>query len=127
MTRGRFSPPSMKSCRGPPTWSASMTARPRCRTAPAAPGFFGPRSPRAGRIRRPCLGPRLRRAARSRLSAYDAALAVPLYQAGDVDARVWVRIREIEASVQLLRRWLAAMPEGPVRIVPPATEGDSEG
>ena len=52
---------------------------------------------------------------------------MPLYQASDVDARVWVRIREIEASVQLLRRWLAAMPEGPVRIVPPATEGDREG
>src|SRR5947207_1202113 len=39
----------MRSCRGSRTWFASTMARPRCRTAPAAPEFSHPRSPRAGR------------------------------------------------------------------------------
>jgi Ni,Fe-hydrogenase III large subunit len=40
---------------------------------------------------------------------------------GDVDARVRVRIAEVEASLALLKTWLAALPEGPVRVpVPPA-------
>jgi Ni,Fe-hydrogenase III large subunit len=48
---------------------------------------------------------------------------VPVFEAGDVDARVWVRIREVEASIGMLRAWLAALPEGPTRIeVPVAAE-----
>jgi Ni,Fe-hydrogenase III large subunit len=59
---------------------------------------------------------------------YDtAAPDVPLYRAGDVDARVWVRIREVEASAQLLRRWLAALPEGPIRTALPVPAGGREG
>jgi Ni,Fe-hydrogenase III large subunit len=48
---------------------------------------------------------------------------VPVFEAGDVDARVWVRIREVEASIGMLRAWLAALPDGPTRVeVPPAAE-----
>jgi Ni,Fe-hydrogenase III large subunit len=41
-------------------------------------------------------------------------LAVPVLEAGDVDARVWVRIREIESSCALLRAFLDDLPAGPV-------------
>ncbi len=44
------------------------------------------------------------------------AFDVPVLDGGDVDARVWVRIREVEASCGLLRAWLTALPEGPVRV-----------
>jgi len=40
--------------------------------------------------------------------------AVPVLKAGDVDARVWVRIREIEQSRALVEQLLADMPKGPV-------------
>ena len=42
----------------------------------------------------------------------DAAFAVPVFAKGDVDARVWVRIREIEQSIRLLKAWLADLPGG---------------
>jgi len=42
------------------------------------------------------------------------AFEVPSLEAGDVDARVWVRIHEVRASIKLLRAWLAALPEGPI-------------
>jgi len=44
---------------------------------------------------------------------------VPVFDAGDVDARVWVRIREVEASMRMLRTWLAALPQGPLRTEMP--------
>lgn len=40
--------------------------------------------------------------------------AVPVLTAGDVDARVWVRIREIEQSLALIEQILARMPTGPI-------------
>jgi Ni,Fe-hydrogenase III large subunit len=83
----------------------------------AAGGFVGRASGRAFDVRRDLAYP----------PYDDAAPDVPLYQAGDVDARVWVRIREVEASVRLLRRWLAALPEGPIRTALPAPEGGGEG
>jgi Ni,Fe-hydrogenase III large subunit len=60
--------------------------------------------------------------------AFDArrAIAYPPYdelefsllvlEEGDVNARVWIRIREIEQSVALIERILAGLPEGSVRI-----------
>ena len=45
----------------------------------------------------------------------DISFDPPVLTAGDVDARVLVRIREIEASMKMLRGWLAGLPEGPVR------------
>ncbi|MSP46888.1 MAG: hydrogenase expression protein HypE [Xanthobacteraceae bacterium] len=56
---------------------------------------------------------------------HDAAFAVPVFTAGDVDARVWVRIREIEQSMLLLRHWLANLPPGPARV--DLRDGSGEG
>jgi len=39
---------------------------------------------------------------------------VPVLQEGDVDARVWIRIREVEQSLALLRQILDRLPDGPV-------------
>jgi Ni,Fe-hydrogenase III large subunit len=44
----------------------------------------------------------------------EAALVVPVFDKGDVDARMAVRIHEIEASIALLRAWLVALPDGPI-------------
>jgi Ni,Fe-hydrogenase III large subunit len=45
---------------------------------------------------------------------YDAVrFEVPVRQEGDVNARVWIRIREIEQSLSILL--LEMMPQGPVR------------
>jgi Ni,Fe-hydrogenase III large subunit len=47
---------------------------------------------------------------------HDTPFEVPVLTAGDVNARVWVRIREIEQSIALLRRWLANLPSGASRV-----------
>src|ERR1700730_14511833 len=41
---------------------------------------------------------------------------VPVLDGGDVNARVWIRIREIEQSVGLIKQILAALPGGPLRV-----------
>jgi Ni,Fe-hydrogenase III large subunit len=56
-----------------------------------------------------------------------AAFDVPLFKAGDVDARVWVRIREVEQSLRLLKTWLASLPAGPIHAPLPAAHGPCEG
>ena len=56
-----------------------------------------------------------------------AVFDVPLLEAGDVDARIWVRIREVEQSLRLLKVWLADIPAGPVLAPLPATANPSEG
>ena len=45
---------------------------------------------------------------------------VPVLDAGDVDARVWIRIREVEQSLSLIEQIIAQLPDGPIRtaIVP---------
>ena len=40
--------------------------------------------------------------------------AVPVLTAGDVNARVWIRIREVEQSLKMIDRILAHLPDGPV-------------
>jgi Ni,Fe-hydrogenase III large subunit len=57
----------------------------------------------------------------------DSPPDVPSYTAGDVDARVWVRIREVEASLRLLRPWLAGLVEGPARAEMPTISEPREG
>ena len=42
---------------------------------------------------------------------------VPVLTAGDVNARVWVRIREIEQSLELIEQLLARLPDGPIATV----------
>jgi Ni,Fe-hydrogenase III large subunit len=39
---------------------------------------------------------------------------VPVLDAGDVNARVWIRIREVEQSLSLIEQCLDALPTGPV-------------
>jgi Ni,Fe-hydrogenase III large subunit len=47
---------------------------------------------------------------------YDAlSLEVPVLQTGDVNARVWIRIREVEQSLSLLDQILDRLPDGPAR------------
>jgi Ni,Fe-hydrogenase III large subunit len=57
---------------------------------------------------------------------YDQfAFDVPMLEDGDVDARVWIRIREVEQSLGLIDQILAALPEGPFTIALP--QGGGEG
>ena len=42
----------------------------------------------------------------------ELAFEVPVLKEGDVDARVWIRIREIEQSLSLIRQLLAGLPGG---------------
>jgi Ni,Fe-hydrogenase III large subunit len=57
----------------------------------------------------------------------DAVFDVPMMQAGDVDARIWIRVREIEASMQLLRTWLRGLPAGPIVVDFPEPREACEG
>jgi Ni,Fe-hydrogenase III large subunit len=45
----------------------------------------------------------------------DLGFLVPVFMAGDVDARVRVRIREVEASMEMIRMLVDSLPDGPVR------------
>ena len=45
---------------------------------------------------------------------------VPVLEAGDVDARVWVRIREVEQSMALIDQILQQLPSGPIGAPPAA-------
>jgi Ni,Fe-hydrogenase III large subunit/Ni,Fe-hydrogenase III component G len=48
---------------------------------------------------------------------YDAlAFEVPALPEGDVDARVWIRIREVEQSLSLVEQIVAHLPDGPPRV-----------
>jgi Ni,Fe-hydrogenase III large subunit len=59
---------------------------------------------------------------------YDkAAFEVPVFSRGDVDARVWVRIRETEVSIRLVTEWLSALPSGPVQVAIPIASAPREG
>ena len=47
---------------------------------------------------------------------YDALqFEVPVLEAGDVNARVWIRIREVEQSLTLIEQILGRLPKGDVR------------
>jgi len=50
---------------------------------------------------------------------------VPVLDAGDVNARVWVRIREVEQSLALIDQILRRLPDGPTRIdLPGSVSGE---
>jgi Ni,Fe-hydrogenase III large subunit len=56
---------------------------------------------------------------------YDAlAFDVPVVQAGDVNARVWIRIQEVKQSLGLLEQILERLPPGPVLAPPAPARGD---
>jgi Ni,Fe-hydrogenase III large subunit len=53
---------------------------------------------------------------------------VPVLDDGDVNARVWIRIREIEQSVALIKQILGGLPQGPILVdYDPTAEGEHEG
>ena len=59
---------------------------------------------------------------------YDAlSFDVPVLQAGDVNARVWIRIREVEQSLALIRQILDGLPSGAIHVPLPVGEEGSEG
>ena len=49
---------------------------------------------------------------------------VPVLVDGDVDARVWLRIKEVEQSLSLIEQILAGLPEGPTRVEVPLRAGE---
>jgi Ni,Fe-hydrogenase III large subunit/Ni,Fe-hydrogenase III component G len=58
---------------------------------------------------------------------YDAlSFEVPVLNAGDVDARVWIRVREVEQSLSIVEQILDRLPEGPVHA-PVTPVGAREG
>ena len=62
---------------------------------------------------------------------YDALeFDVPVVQAGDVNARVWIRIREVEQSLGLIEEIVNRLPAGSIRAplpLPRAAQGAREG
>ncbi len=46
----------------------------------------------------------------------DLGFTVPVRGEGDVDARVWIRIREIEQSLAIIERLLDRVPDGPTVV-----------
>jgi Ni,Fe-hydrogenase III large subunit len=59
---------------------------------------------------------------------YDRlAFEIPVLEAGDVNARVWVRIREVEQSLALIDQVLRALPGGAIRAEINATGAVCEG
>jgi Ni,Fe-hydrogenase III large subunit len=56
---------------------------------------------------------------------YDAlAFEVPVLAEGDVNARVWIRIREVEQSLALIEQIAARLPAGPLQADVPASAGE---
>ncbi|MCA1407750.1 NADH-quinone oxidoreductase subunit C [Ensifer sp. IC3342] len=63
-----------------------------------------------------------------RYPPYDRlAFEVPVLSEGDVNARVWIRIREVEQSLALVDQILGQLPEGPLRAEMPAVGEAREG
>lgn len=59
---------------------------------------------------------------------YDAlTFDIPVLDAGDVDARVWIRIREVEQSLSLVDQILQRLPVGALRAEIPKTATPCEG
>ena len=71
----------------------------------AAGGYVGRGSGRAFDARRTLAYP-----------PYDGLrFEVPVLQEGDVNARVWIRVREVEQSLSLIDQMLGRLPKGPLR------------
>lgn len=59
---------------------------------------------------------------------YDSlSFDVPVLDAGDVNARVWIRIREIEQSLTLIDQILGGLPDGEFKVAVEAKGGPCEG
>jgi Ni,Fe-hydrogenase III large subunit len=53
----------------------------------------------------------------------ELAFDVPVLDAGDVNARVWIRIREVEQSLGLIEQIVGRLPDGPIRADVASPEG----
>ena len=55
--------------------------------------------------------------------------SIPVFTEGDVNARVWVRIGEVEASLSLVQQILDKLPDGPIhtRVIPVRRRGHGAG
>jgi Ni,Fe-hydrogenase III large subunit/Ni,Fe-hydrogenase III component G len=83
----------------------------------AAPGYVGRASGRADDARK-----------RPGYAPYDRLdFTVPVFSAGDVDARVWVRIREVEQSLALIEQIVDTLPDGPIACAVPDRAGEGLG
>jgi Ni,Fe-hydrogenase III large subunit/Ni,Fe-hydrogenase III component G len=83
----------------------------------AAPGYVGRASGRTFDARKtPAYPP------------YDRLdFSVPVLTAGDVNARVWIRIREVEQSIALIGQILDSLPDGPIANPIAGGSGSGEG
>ena len=83
----------------------------------AAGGYIGRASGRSFDARRTLVYP-----------PYDSLrFEVPVFNEGDVNARVWIRVREVEQSLSLIDQILDRLPEGPLRTEPPNRAEAREG
>jgi Ni,Fe-hydrogenase III large subunit len=57
----------------------------------------------------------------------DLDFSVPVLEAGDVDARVWIRIREVQQSLSLVEQILDRLPGGDIRVPLPTAGETCEG
>jgi Ni,Fe-hydrogenase III large subunit len=57
----------------------------------------------------------------------DLTFEVPVLQAGDVNARIWIRILEVEQSIGLIGQILDRLPAGPIHRTAPMTGTQTEG
>ena len=57
----------------------------------------------------------------------ELTFEVPVLDAGDVNARVWIRIREVEQSLALIDQILGALPDGAVTVAVKDTGETCEG
>jgi Ni,Fe-hydrogenase III large subunit len=55
----------------------------------------------------------------------ELSFEVATLEEGDVNARLWIRIREVEQSIRLIEQILARLPAGPIRTAP-STAGTSK-
>ena len=63
-----------------------------------------------------------------RYPPYDALeFEVPVRDDGDVNARVWIRIREVEQSLKLIEQIVKRLPQGPTRVELPKAGEVREG
>jgi Ni,Fe-hydrogenase III large subunit len=55
---------------------------------------------------------------------HELTFEVPLRSESDVNARVWIRIREVEQSLSMIEQILERLPAGPIRAELPAGPGE---
>jgi Ni,Fe-hydrogenase III large subunit len=59
---------------------------------------------------------------------YDAlSFDVPVLETGDVNARIWIRIREVEQSLSLIEQILGALPSGDIETAAKGKAGEGLG